>query len=702
MKGIVARALGLSVVLAASAVTLTAGETPKAKNTGTPLITDWTQRHVIFSQPRTPEQAARVRGNIRYQQQIARHTVRPVLSTKVDPRAWRKRRRLLHLLYGKRLHRDWSFNLGSSASVGEGRFPAKYSFDSTVATCISATIPDFVVFPTNLAGLSGAGGQATIAALSNLYAGCGGTKVPAQYWGYNTGGIVNTSPVISLDGTQIAFTQKSGGAASLMLLRWTAGGSIQNPQTPTPELNNAYPTCVAPCMTPFPLGANDTNSSVYYDYGTDVAFVGDDAGFVHQYTGVFNGTPAEVGSPWPVQVGSSPLTSPVFDPSNASVYVGDTGGFLYRIDNTGTVTKSGRLDFGTGLTEGPVIDAGIGVVYAFSSKDVGGTHAGVFQLPANFASGATGTEVAVGNASATTPLYNGGFSHDYIMSANSTGRMYVCGNPGGVPTLYGIPIAGGIMGTPVAGSALSNNAGTKCSPVTDVYNPTLTGAGRPLEWVFMSVHATGTPTACGGVACVMSFRATPWEPNTTYSNGQLILDSNMNIQVLDDELDHSGSGTSGGTQPAWQTSLFGPTTADGNLLWRNQGPLVSTPANAGWIPNHPYPGAFEIIDSNNNIQIAELPGGTSVNGTHPVWATNPGGTTTDNDILWYNLGANPVAGLGASGGTSGIIMDNTVTVPGGSQVYFSNLQDFGCIGNLDGAGGGTGGCAVQAAQFGLQ
>jgi hypothetical protein len=699
MKGSIVRSLGLTVVLAAAAVSMSAGETPKAKQAGIPLITDWTHQHVIFSQPRTPEQAARVRGNIRYQQQIARHTVRPVLSTKVDARAWRKRRRLLHLLYGRRLHRDWSFNLGSGASVGEGRFPAKYSFDSTVATCISATVPDFVAFPTNLAGSGGpGGGQASIVALSNLYAGCTG-NVPTQLWGYNTAGTVNSSPVISLDGTQVAFTQTNAGAASLILLKWTAGGTATTPHIPAPVSNGGYRACTAPCMTPFLLGANETNSSVYYDYGTDVAFVGDDSGVVHQYTGVFKGTPAEAGSPWPVKVGSSPLTSPVFDPTNASVYVGDTGGFLYRIDNTGAITKSAQLDSGTGLTEGPVIDAGIGVVYVFSSND-GAGHAAVFQLAADFGTGDPGTKVTVGTGSATTPLYNGGFSHDYIMSANSTGKMYVCGNPGGVPTLYGIPVAGGTMGTPVAGSVLSDTPGTKCSPVTDVYNPTLTGAGRPLEWVFMSVHATGTPTACGGVACVMGFRATPWEPNTLYSNGQLILDGNMNIQVLDNELDHSGSGTSGGTEPIWQTGLFAA-TSDASLSWRNQGPLVSTPPNPNWTANHLYPGAFQIIDANNNIEIAEPTGGTS-GGGQPTWATNEGGETTDGTVTWYNLGANPVAGLSASGGTSGIIMDNTVTVPGGSQVYFSNLQDFDCIGNAGGGGSGTGGCAVQAAQFGLQ
>jgi len=681
MKGIVARSLGLSVVLAASAVTLVAGEALKAK-TGIPLNTDWSSRHMIFSHPQTPEQAARLNGNIRYLQQMQRHTVRQELVERRE----RWRIRWLRRHRAVKLHRDWSWDMGPGATVGEGRFPAKYSFSSTTANCAASGNPDFVVFPTNK------GSGTSIGALQNIYTGCGG-QVPASYWAYNTGATVNTSPVISFDGTQVAFTQTNGTTASLVLLRWTSGGTFAAPQSPTSELNGSYLGCTAPCMTTFSLGANDTNSSVYYDYGTDVAFVGDDAGFVHQYTGVFKSTPTEVGSPWPVKVGSNKLTSAVFDPSNATVYVGDSGGILYSITSSGSVTASSQLDFGTGLTEGPVIDAGIGVVYAFSSKDFGGANAGVYQLPTGFTGGATGTEAVVGAATAaSTPLYNGGFNHDYIMSANSTGKMFVCGNPGGVPTLYGIPIVGGVMGTPVAGAALSTTSENKCSPVTDTFNPSVTGAGLPEEWVFVSVHAAGTPSACVGVACVMNFRTTPWEPSTTYANGQLILDSNMNIEVVDS----SGSGLSGTTEPVWPVTVYSPPTSDGAIHWRNQGPLVSNPANGGWTANTLFPGSFEIIDSHNNIEIAEPTGGTS-GGTTPAWAIGEGQTTPDGGVTWINLGANPVAGLGANGGTSGIVIDNTANLPGASQVYYSNLQDTGCP-----TSGGTGGCAVQASQQALQ
>ena len=51
----------------------------------------------------------------------------------------------------------------------------------------------------------------------------------------------------------------------------------------------------------FANGQNDTFSAPFYDYvGTDdVLYVGDDNGNLHKFTGVFAGTPAESGSPWP-------------------------------------------------------------------------------------------------------------------------------------------------------------------------------------------------------------------------------------------------------------------------------------------------------------------------------------------------------------------------------------------------------------------
>jgi hypothetical protein len=681
MKGIVGRALGLSIVLASTAVTLMAGETPQAKDAGIPLITDWTHQHVIFSQPRTAKQRAALQKDIRYQQQWARHMIRPTLNTNVSRAAWRRFRRLQGGS-SSGVQRDWTSPLGGTGTSLAGRFPAKYSFSSTVAVCGGSLNPDFIVYAT---GAAPSGTQASIVGLTNLYAGCPNTPIPAGYFAYNTGGTVTTSPVLSYDGTQFAFTQTVAGSASLVLVRWTGGGTVQAPVTPASVSAASYLGCTAPCMTTFSLGAADTNSSVFYDYGTDVAYVGDDAGKLHQFTGVFKGTPAQVTTGgWPVTVSGNKLSSAVYDAGTGNVFVGDNGGFLYRVSSTGAVTASLQLARAPlGLLGGPVVDRGISVVYAFAASD--GANAGVYQLSTSFAAGSAGTEVKVGGRSnGTTLFFNGAFDHNYIFSANSTGTLYVCGAPGGSPTLYKVPIAAGVMGTAVAGPVLSTTTRTNCSPVTDVYNPSVTGQGLPEEWAFASVQAAGSPTPCGTFSCLMSFRTSSWQPNTVYNAGQLILDPTMRIQVAD-----NSGGTSGATQPAWKTGVF-VATQDGTVHWRVQGKL-SGPSPNPWTPSFTYPGNFEILDTNGNIEINRTANGTS-GAVQPTWPTAEGATTTDGTVTWYNLGANPVAAIQEAGGTSGIVIDNT-TLPG-SQLYFSTLGG-GC------APGGTGNCAVAVTQQGL-
>ena len=108
----------------------------------------------------------------------------------------------------------WSEELGTGATMGALNYPAKYSLTTTTANCGN----DFVVYPT---GLAGSATQASIVAYSNLYSGCGGT-VPSVYWAYyiGDGNTIQSSPVFSLDGTQLAFVQEEAGEAVFVLLKW--------------------------------------------------------------------------------------------------------------------------------------------------------------------------------------------------------------------------------------------------------------------------------------------------------------------------------------------------------------------------------------------------------------------------------------------------------------------------------------------------
>jgi hypothetical protein len=662
---------------------------------------DWSHRHVIFSQPSTDAQAAAVMHDPRYWQQWNRqHFVKTLNASGVG-------------LSNQGLfapasapHRDWSQNLGSGANAGAGVYPAKFAFRITTATCGNGAKPDYVVFSTGLLGTSS---QASIVGFDNLYSGCGGT-VPTVYWAFNTGGQVLTSPAISGDGMQVAFVQTTGGIANLVLLKWGTGGTVSSPVTLVPVTNAAYRSCTAPCMTTITLRNNggtqtdDTTSSVFPDYSHDVIWVGGALGWLHKFTGVFQGTPTRVSSGgFPVRVfpgNPTSLSSPVYDFASGNVFVGDYGGYFYRVDSAGGVTRSGQIDFGAGVVAGPIVDGTTNRVYVFASTDntlncAGGTRpcTSVYQFGTSFGAGTTGNKAVVGASvvfpSIPSPLFDGGFDATYFTSGNATGNLYVCGNTGGAPTLYQIPINAGTMGTPVTGPTLSG-ATTGCSPVTDFSNPN--AAGGTKEWIFAGVQASGLGDSCASGGCAMNFVNTPWIPSHVYSIGDQVLDTHFQVQVC------RVPGLSRVSTPNWNQNI-GANTNDNVARWTNQGPQAA--AHGSWLPTHAYVVGNSIIDSNGNVQrVTRL--GTSKAGAHPVWQTAINAVTSDPTgpagVRWTNLGPAATASLAAAGGTGGIIIDNIVgsgTLAGASQIYFSTQSNQVC------GATGTGGCAVQASQSGL-
>ena len=673
---------------------LSQGQAAVESEEAVPITTDWSHQHVIFSRPSKPDQAARVEQDIRYWQQVYRHQASTLQSVPVAPSE------------NGSAGQDWAANMGNGATVGAGNYPAKFSFSVTTANCSSATNPDFTVYNT---GLAGSAVRASIVAYDNLYSGCAGT-VPTVYWAYNTGGTIATSPVISFDGKQIAFVQTKAGTATAVLLKWAASGTqtVTNPGVPTAVTSAAYPTCTAPCMTSVTLkdslgiAHDDILSSVFYVYSQDTAYVGNSAGWLHQFTGVFKGAPAEKRSGgWPVHV--NPLTSKalgvaVHDAISDNTFVEDAGGFLYRVSSTAVVTASGQLDFSTRVTQGPIVDPTVRVVYVFASSDGSGACTGganctsVDRLAFGFAAGATGTKRTVGVSTHTgttpNPFYIGGFDSSYLNSGNATGNLYVCGNTGGPPTLYKIAVAGGALGTVTPGPVLATST-TSCSPVADIQNPN--AAGGSTEWIFASAAANGIATGCAA-GCVFNFKNTPWKPSTAYALGQEVLDTHFQVQVV------VLAGTSGSTTPNWSVTARGITN-DGTVKWLNQG-LTTQVTTGGWTRLTSYPLGSTILDPNNNIEIVTTSHGSgNSGGSTPTWNATIGGTTPDSALTWTNLGPVSASALASAGGASGIIIDNYVpstTLAGASQVYFSTLSNQTC------GTTGTGGCAMQTSQAALK
>jgi hypothetical protein len=588
---------------AAMAIALMAAREAKADGEHQHLITDWSSRHMVYSPPRTLKRQIELSRDPRYMDQLRR-------------REWERRRgnneewRWRHAHEDPdRIRGDWSEDMGAGATVGAGNFPAKFSFETTSANCVTPAPPvgeqpDFVVYNTSLPGSTS---QATIVAFTNLYSSCtGGT--PQTYWAYNTGttGAVVTSPVLSFDGSQVAFIQSTPTAATLVILRWKAGdGALTSPVVPPAGPCTAL---TAPCQTTitFSSGNSDANptdtlSSPVYDFPNDTLYVGDASGFLHKFTGVFLGTPAEVvctsttitagcTAPagtnfWPAIVDPfAQLGSAVVIDSTNEVLLTDNQGVLAVVD----MTIGGIDDLGTtttiklasiGFDDGPLVDLTTGTAYVFARADVASNEAAVFQFQipaiADDLDNATGNEVNVsdGVANPASAFYIGTFDDLYYSGTAGAGKgnLYVCSTSGGVNALWLIPITSAVMGAPSVGPVLTT-ANTACSPVTE-FNNTNTGNDR----IYLSV---------------------------------------------------ADSAITGDAQ-------------------------IQCPSAAGCIMS------FD-VDS-------------------PLAPTTPTSATAF-----------------VTGGTSGIVIDNASSAGGASQVYFTPLADQPCT-----TSGGTGGCAIQASQSGL-
>ena len=103
---------------------------------------------------------------------------------------------------------------------------------------------------------------------------------------------------------------------------------------------------------------------------------------------------------------------------------------------------------------------------------------------------------------------------------------------------------------------------------------------------------------------VTATRITTAWASATYTLGQLIVDSNKNVQQV------TTAGTSGGSAPSWNATVGGSTT-DGGVTWKNLGShdlVFSLPANyagALWVMIHGAPN-FYFNDNTSKGHYAEL------------------------------------------------------------------------------------------------
>jgi hypothetical protein len=410
---------------------------------------------------------------------------------------------------------DWGMSLLSTGTVGTGQFPAKFSFDINAAPdCTN----DFVVFNTGLLGF--AGSSANILAFNNLYSTQGSVgglcnqDGPSVYWSYFIGiGRARTSVALSLDGSKIAFVEDGGfGTAVLNILKWKAGEG-SGPASPVAvDLDisgSPWTACTAgiSCVAtvPFSGTAQDNLSSPFVDYANDVIYVGDNIGSLHKFTGVFNGTPAEVTGGWPIIVNANhALSSPAYDSVSGNVFVGDSSGRLSYVRETNSTVGSCSSasppclgaatqqvgGVGGSISDGPILDGTTGFAFAVNGTDAV-NHGTILQANTDLTSavqfpiGGTGT---VGIAT----LYDGAFDQTYYNSSagNVAGFMYICGkDPAHInrPAIYQLSFtSAGVLnsvGTPLLMN--STRDGAACSPVTEINNTGSSSASG--DWIFFSI-----------------------------------------------------------------------------------------------------------------------------------------------------------------------------------------------------------------------
>jgi hypothetical protein len=421
-------------------------------------------------------------------------------------------------------------------------------------------VKDFIVFPVNA---TGGAAQPNLVAFNNLYSGTAGGNgkcnraVTANddgvratvLWSYNVhaiaaGGGVPTAPVLSLDGTRVAFVESAAGnAAHFHVLAWKAkdgqATNLQNALLPA-EIKTftdpSVPATGSGSATDLKFGATtDTLSSPFVDYGNDLAYVGNDGGVVFRIKNVFCALKSCSASPtldssWgtagAVTTGcGGKLTAPVLDFVTMNVFVGCSDGKLYSISQTGTVKSIVVGDGIASKTYGaivdpPVVDGVNKFVYAVSGSGNNGANGVLVQAKTDLSAPVTAT-IGVGNQCnmhAPTP------NNAYFTSITSAGSlMYVGGltttgtvtqpcNGGSTGTahieLYATSFgAGGTMnaGAPAHGLDLGPGQGLEWAPLTEFFNTT-----TAIDWLFVGAlqsnqQNVGAATITGGFPTFASF-----------------------------------------------------------------------------------------------------------------------------------------------------------------------------------------------------
>jgi hypothetical protein len=363
--------------------------------------------------------------------------------------------------------RDWGVSLGATqfsavnATNTEPLYPAKYNFDiNAIPSCVN----DFVVFPTSASGAISTNpvtpnGQASIIAFNQLYSSQGGTtgicgdNGPSTIWAYINAACpavassdpIASSPVISLDGTKVAWVTSTG---KVQIVTYGTGATVVGG-----DESVFAPACIGSVssggdgasLQTLTLGNATHNptsgvsvSAIFVDYTSDSAYVGDNDGYLHKISPFFTASGA-----------LEEITTPAWQAGHAfalNSLIVDTHGFIEKATTAGT---SGLVQPNWSSTWNTVL--GDNTVQWTNIGSVGGWPVYV-----------TGSSNHLDNVALNGPIYD--FVSKNVFVGDQNGSLYYVLDPG-VSSPVGSCVTGRVLypclGLPTARSGITAGGGAQ-------------------------------------------------------------------------------------------------------------------------------------------------------------------------------------------------------------------------------------------------
>ena len=621
---------------------------------------------------------------------------------------------------GPDIHRDWSNVLGGASGVGTaGMFPAKYNFNKSTDTPSCAS--DFVVYTTATAGQTGSGVLATrngtftagtptngqTATITN------GTRVLTltasttlntgtnfQVSSNTTTNATNLRDAINRNGGTVGVTATSSGAVVTVtaITHGTGGNSIALAETITgtifawagTTLAGGSGTAGQPTIVAFNKlyegtslcgGATGPTPATYWSYNTGIGAVTrtspvlsyDDNGAQVAFVQSNSSNQAQlVLLKWSSTVSVGTVGAPTVPASAATAadYRNGTGLCASSVPCMFIITFSGNPN---DTNSSPYVDYTSDTLYVGADNGTLHKFTGVFKgAPAE-----AGSPWPVTVSNGTT---NGGLIlSSPVYDSNGSGLIFVGNNSsataGGGGRLHSVTTNGN---TVVHGAAIAAVGAT----VTGVHDaPTVDSAqGRVYAFVGADV-AAADGTNCSATPCMAVYQfTTALTGGTSRQVGRGTTTGVLYGGAFDNKYFIGSTtgylyvcgGVSGQASRVrlWQIPITTATNAMGTQV--SSGNLTNATAGNSCSP------VTEVLNGSVDYIYVSVNANGSVTPTNGTCA----GSATVGCVYVYDITASTfgtaVAGIAATGGASGIIMDNTGAVASGfSQIYYSTLASPG-------------------------